>query len=301
MNNDPFDYISEYFKRNIAFFVLYQVGIIVDIEGVKKEYFKESCELLCFNHASNLDGFLVSGICPIRQLAFGKKELFVVPFFSWISLAFGGVPVDRGNRDRAVGALKRTTEAATTSKICIAVAPEGTRSNSGQLLPFKKGPFYMWDELKAPIVPMLIFGGYDLYPVGSWVNRTGHVSVRYLPPINASEAKDKDEMLVLLRRRMLESLADSPTTVGSDITTLQYLVSIVLNFLVIGSVVGVSRFMYDLLVTKFHFTVWSLVMWWLVVVFSITAVLYVYYVYIIDMKNSNSNNGTGNGKKTRQE
>lgn len=139
LNRDPFDYISEFFKRNIAFFVLYQVGIIVDLENIKKEYFKESCALLCFNHASNLDGFLVAGICPIRQLAFGKKELFVVPFFSWISLAFGGVPVDRGNRDRAVGALKRTTEATKTSKICIAVAPEGTRSNSGQMLPFKKG------------------------------------------------------------------------------------------------------------------------------------------------------------------
>lgn len=57
----------------------------------------------------------------------------------------------------------------------------------------------MWDELKAPIVPMMIIGAYDLYPVGSWVNRSGHVSVRYLPPIYAHEAKDRDEMLVLVR------------------------------------------------------------------------------------------------------
>ena len=139
LKRDPFEYVSEFFKRNIAFFVLHQVGVVVDLENIKKEYFKESCALLCFNHASNLDGFLVAGIGPLRQLAFGKKELFVVPFFSWISLAFGGVPVDRGNRDRAVGALKRTTEATKSNKICVAVAPEGTRSNSGQLLPFKKG------------------------------------------------------------------------------------------------------------------------------------------------------------------
>ena len=136
---DPFKYRSEYFKRCIAWFFLFQSGIVVEVEGLDPAYFKESCVLLTFSHASNIDGFLVSGTCPIRQLAFGKKELFLVPFFSWISLAFGGVPVDRNNRDRAVKALKRSTDAAKNEKLCIAIAPEGTRSLTGQLLPFKKG------------------------------------------------------------------------------------------------------------------------------------------------------------------
>ncbi len=138
---DAFEYWSEAFKRRIAWFFLYQSGIDVDVEGLDRRYFKASCVLMTFTHASNLDGFLVSGTCPIRQLAFGKKELFVVPFFSWISLAFGGVPVDRNNRDRAVKALKRSTDAAKNEKLCIAIAPEGTRSLTGHLLPFKKGIF----------------------------------------------------------------------------------------------------------------------------------------------------------------
>ena len=57
-----------------------------------------------------------------------KKELFVVPFFSWISLAVGGVPVDRNNRERAINALKRSTETVMSSgnnKACLVVAPEG--------------------------------------------------------------------------------------------------------------------------------------------------------------------------------
>jgi len=136
---DAFNYWSEAFKRRIAWFFLFQSGIDADVEGLDRSYFKASCVLMTFTHASNLDGFLVSGTCPIRQLAFGKKELFVVPFFSWISLAFGGVPVDRNNRDRAVKALKRSTDAAKTEKLCIAIAPEGTRSLTGHLLPFKKG------------------------------------------------------------------------------------------------------------------------------------------------------------------
>jgi 1-acyl-sn-glycerol-3-phosphate acyltransferase len=139
LQTDPFKYRSETFKKAITWLLLFQSGILVDVQGVSNDFFKENCALLCFNHASNVDGFLVASICPIRQLAFGKKELFLVPFFSWISLAIGGVPVDRGNRDRAVGALKRSVESAKASKVCIAVAPEGTRSLTGQLLPFKKG------------------------------------------------------------------------------------------------------------------------------------------------------------------
>lgn len=139
MKVDPFKYRSEYFKRCIAWFFLFESGIEVEVEGLDRNYFNESCALMTFTHASNIDGFLVSGTCPIRQLAFGKKELFVVPFFSWISLAFGGVPVDRNNRDRAVKALKRSTDTAKHEKLCIAIAPEGTRSLTGHLLPFKKG------------------------------------------------------------------------------------------------------------------------------------------------------------------
>lgn len=141
---DAFEYWSEAFKRRITWFFLYQSGIDVNVEGLDRDYFKASCVLMTFTHASNLDGFLVSGTCPIRQLAFGKKELFVVPFFSWISLAFGGVPVDRNNRDRAVKALKRSTDAAKNEKLCIAIAPEGTRSLTGHLLPFKKGESGVW-------------------------------------------------------------------------------------------------------------------------------------------------------------
>ncbi len=136
---DPFSSISESFKRGIAWTMLFQSGIEVEVQGLDLDYFKDSCALMTFAHASNLDGFVVSGTCPIKQLAFGKKELFLVPFFSWLSLAFGGVPVDRNHRERAVSALKRSVDSAKRSKVCIAIAPEGTRSTTGQLNVFKKG------------------------------------------------------------------------------------------------------------------------------------------------------------------
>ncbi len=139
MNADPFTRFSQKVRMALGWTFLLQSGLELDIQGTEREKFKEQATLLTFNHASNLDGFVMLASCPIKQLAFGKKELFMVPFFSWVSLAVGGVPVDRNHRERAVGALKRTAEAAKGSKMTIAVAPEGTRSTTGQLNSFKKG------------------------------------------------------------------------------------------------------------------------------------------------------------------
>lgn len=182
VQNDPFNYVSENLKKTMLYCFLYLSGIELQVEGIDPEDFsKNSRVLLSFTHASNLDGFLVAYTCPIRQVAFGKKELFIVPFFAWISLAIGGIPVDRGNRNRAVGALKMSvSEAKQSGNLCVAIAPEGTRSTTGQLLPYKKGAFYLAEDLDAPIVPLLIFGAYDLYPVGNWVNNTGKYALGLL-------------------------------------------------------------------------------------------------------------------------
>jgi len=279
---DAFEYWSEAFKRRIAWFFLYQSGIDADVEGLDRRYFKASCVLMTFTHASNLDGFLVSGTCPIRQLAFGKKELFVVPFFSWISLAFGGVPVDRNNRDRAVKALKRSTDAAKNEKLCIAIAPEGTRSLTGHLLPFKKGTFYMWEEMQAPIVPFVIFGAYDLYPVGSWVNSTGRVTVRYLPPLYPSEARDRDRMMRLVRRRMLESLRQCPPTMAQEISPAFYAASLLSNVAVILLSLLLCGAAYQTLAVRLQYSLSQIALGGTGVVVGITAALYIYYVYIVD-------------------
>ena len=61
----------------------------------------------------------------------------------------------------------------------------------------------MWEEMQAPILPFVIVGAYDLYPVGSWVNQTGRVTVRYLPPIYPAEATNKDHMMRLVNFQYL--------------------------------------------------------------------------------------------------
>ena len=279
----PFDSISEWLKRSICKFFLILSGVEVDIDGVNRESFEQPCSLLTFSHASNLDGFLVSLTCPIRHYALAKKELFYVPFFSWISIAIGGVPVDRENRDRAVGALKRAADAAKKSRMCLVIAPEGTRSLTGQLLPFKKGVAHMWEELKAPIVPVVLFGGWDLYPVGSWVNQCGYVAVRYLKPIQPSEVFSRDHLIRLLRRRMLTALLDCPKIIGKSLSWPQRLRSIAVTLLNIAFDLGCIKLFNLIAFEHLGLSIKQAAFYTVVTIFAITIALYVYTVYVVDL------------------
>lgn len=162
----PHNMISEHMKRFLSDWLGRVAGIVYVTEGIDVDFFEKHPVLLTFTHGSNLDAFLLASTCPVRNYALAKKELFCVPFFSWFAFACGGVPVDRNNREKAVLALKRVSDATQDGNICLVIAPEGTRSKSGQLLPFKKGAFHMWDDLRIPIVPVVIYGAFDLCPVG---------------------------------------------------------------------------------------------------------------------------------------
>ena len=180
-------------------------GVDVTVEGLdEKPFDRHPCTIMTFSHASNLDGFMIASTCPVSHYALAKKELFLLPFFSWISLAIGGMPVDRyfivilfslslsfflcsnlisilfnsflffyecsNDRDRAVLALQRSTEAAKSGNLSIVIAPEGTRSTTGQLREFKKGAFHMWEQLKVPIVPFITYGAFELFPKSIFFN-----------------------------------------------------------------------------------------------------------------------------------
>mmetsp|Transcript_8700 Transcript_8700/g.14766 ORF Transcript_8700/g.14766 Transcript_8700/m.14766 type:complete len:429 (+) Transcript_8700:61-1347(+) len=278
---------SEYLKRMIAHWLLLVSGVMVTIEGLQgDDLFREACVLLTFSHASNLDGFMLSCSCPVRHYALAKKELFLVPFFSWISLAFGGVPVDRNDRTRAIRALQRSTEAATSSEggsgMCLVIAPEGTRSKTGQLSAFKKGAFHMWEQLQAPIVPFITYGAFDLYPVGSWINNTGRVTGRYLTPIQPHEASSREEMSNLLRKRMLEALRDCPEE-SSTLSTAELLCHYAAINITWAISLLLSRYIARLLTVTMGLTARAAVALVVLISVFITVVLYVYYVYIVSM------------------
>jgi len=118
----------------------------------------------------------------IRMLA--KKELFRVPIFGNALAAAGFVAVDRGNRESAIRNLEQA-RALLDSGTHVWIAPEGTRSVTGQLLPFKKGGFHLAFESGLPILPVTLSGTRDVLRAHGVLSRAGaRVRVTFHPSID---------------------------------------------------------------------------------------------------------------------
>ena len=158
----PYKVISVATKQFLGIMILFSSGIVIKSEGLEEFSISSKRNLICFTHGSTIDAFVLGSTLPIPSAVLAKKELFLLPYFGWLLQAYGSVPIDRKNRNSAVISLEIATEIAD----CVTIAPEGTRSTTGLLLPFKKGPFHLWESLNGPIVPLVIIGAFELLPPG---------------------------------------------------------------------------------------------------------------------------------------
>lgn len=292
---DIFHRLSVALRRACVSLILLTSGITTDYIDMKNEFFAGSnCSILTFFHSSNLDGFFVNVGVPIRHYGMGKKELFYVPFFSWISFAVGGIPVDRESRKRAINSLHRASEAAKDNKAVIAIAPEGTRSKSGNLQSFKKGTFHEQQQMQAPIIPFIIYGAWDLYPVGSWVNQCGHCVVKALPPIHTQQEVTEgngttktvnltpSEMLRLTRRKMLLALRETPLDAGRDLSYTQWIICYLANCSMFVAFYGIWLIYSHVAFTWLALDSMEALGYTVALVIAITVWLYLHFVYIAD-------------------
>ena len=151
------------------------------------------------NHRSYLDTaalFLHTG----RRIGLlAKKELLKVPILG-VGMGFVNVmAIDRSNRERAL----QTTEAATArirSGISFGVFAEGTRAKPGELLPFKKGAFYMAANAGVPVVPIAIKNTDYLMGKGTGVARSGTIEFVILPPVPTTGCSTDEEVKKLVEK-----------------------------------------------------------------------------------------------------
>lgn len=164
----PHSQMSELIEKFIANVMLLLSGAdMVVINGDAGAFASAKCPLVTFSHGSTLDTFVLGSLIPMRQNTLAKKELFLIPFLNLLLYTFGGIPIDRNDRNAAVRQIHRAMTNAEMGGSCIMIAPEGTRSKTGHLLPFKKGPFYIWEDLQSTIIPVVITGAYELCPPGT--------------------------------------------------------------------------------------------------------------------------------------
>ena len=160
-------------------------------EGPRRPY------VVVSNHESYADIFLVSHF-PWEMKWLSKHTIFKIPVMGWMMRMALDVPVRRGERESAIAALSECRDRL-ARRVSVMIFPEGTRSRTDELLPFKDGAFHLAIQSRVPILPVAIAGTRSCMAKGSFAFRHAHAKARVLAPI-ATEGLTLDDVPALRDR-----------------------------------------------------------------------------------------------------
>jgi 1-acyl-sn-glycerol-3-phosphate acyltransferase len=160
------------------------------------------------NHESQMDPPVLVAALPVPAVFIAKKELQYFPFIGWAGWAAGVIFIDRGNRERSIRSIRDAAQQVRDGKNVV-IFPEGTRSRTGDMLPFKKGGFALAQEAGVPIVPMATVGGFKVLASGSLRIRPGQYVLLVGEPVHPSEHVDRDALMTEVRSRIEALVAEA--------------------------------------------------------------------------------------------
>jgi 1-acyl-sn-glycerol-3-phosphate acyltransferase len=157
------------------------------------------------NHESHADPFIISRL-PWEMKWLCKASLFKIPFVGWSMWMAGDIPVNRGNRSSAQDAMTLCRRKIQLG-VPVMIFPEGTRSPTGEMLPFKEGAFRLAIEAGADVLPIALHGTRQAVPKHSWRVGRSRAFVVVGTPISTQGMSLSDVgRLSELARTQIESL-----------------------------------------------------------------------------------------------
>jgi len=201
--------IHDWGLRGWGRWILAAAGTPVVMEGTERIP-RDAPVVFASNHSSMFDIWALGSSLPGSVRFVAKAELTRIPFFGRAMLSQEHVSIDRVNKVRAIEAYDR---AAVTIKggISTIVFPEGTRSRTGELLPFKNAPFGLAIVAQVPVVPVYVHDTFEILPKGGWQIRPRPIRILIGEPIATTGLSLDDRQrlrdqvfaaIALLRRRV---------------------------------------------------------------------------------------------------
>jgi 1-acyl-sn-glycerol-3-phosphate acyltransferase len=160
------------------------------------------------NHESLLDPPVLMGALPIPAVYLSKKEILWMVPVGWAAMMAGTIFVDRSNREKAARSIHDAARQIRGGKNLV-LFPEGTRTRTGEMGPFKKGGFSLAMEAGTPIVPLGIGGAFEMLPPGRLLVRPSHYTIAVGEPVDPAGFATKEELLAEVRGRIAKLRAQA--------------------------------------------------------------------------------------------
>jgi putative phosphoserine phosphatase/1-acylglycerol-3-phosphate O-acyltransferase len=185
-------------------------GVSLEVVG-QENLWAARPAVFVFNHQSQLDVALLGSLLRRDFTGVAKKELQKDPTFAAMGWLADVAYVDRSDAQAAREALAPAIDSLRGGKSLV-IAPEGTRSPTAKLLPFKKGAFHLAMQAGVPMVPIVLRNAGEMMPAHSLLIAPGTVQVAVLPPVSTARwtANNLNRQVTRVRQMFLDTLADWP-------------------------------------------------------------------------------------------
>jgi 1-acyl-sn-glycerol-3-phosphate acyltransferase len=182
-----------------SWLILKTSGVRVRVEGLENVN-PEETTIFCVNHQSAMDIPVLFVYLPVQFRFVAKRSLFSLPFLGWHLRRSGHIAVDRERPREALKSMEQAAKKIREGK-SVVLFPEGHRSRSGELGPFKGGSFYLAILAGVPIVPITLNGTRQVLKPDTYHVRPGKVDMIVHSPVPTDNLTTEDAAKLSTRVR----------------------------------------------------------------------------------------------------